>query len=283
MKCLACCGVFISFNSLKRAWYYAKCTILIFNSDINEHFMTPVESQIKKHCSVRRFTDAAIERELLHRLIECGQMASSSSFIQAYSIIRVTDTDHRQQIAAAAGGQGWVESAAEFLMICADLTRVEHCCALSGDGNLKGYTEHFIAATVDAALVAQNILLAAESNDLGGVFIGGIRNDPQLVADLLKLPKQVYPVFGLCLGYPSQAGQHKPRLPVSSILHEGSYRVDDMMDEIQEYDDKMTEYYATRNSNRRHSNWTQQTAKSVQGKRREHMLTFLQKQGLLNL
>ena len=245
--------------------------------------MTPVESQIKKHCSVRRFTDAPIKRELLHRLLECGQMASSSSFIQAYSIIRITDTDHRQQIATAAGGQVWVKSAAEFLMICADLTRVEHCCELSGDGNLKGYTEHFIAATVDAALVAQNILLAAESHGLGGVFIGGIRNAPQLVADLLKLPRQVYPVFGLCLGYPVKAGQHKPRLPVASILHEGCYRKNDIIDEIQEYDDTMAEYYASRHSNRRNSNWTQQTAQAMQGKRREHMLAFLQARGLLNL
>ena len=36
--------------------------------------------------------------------------------------------------------------------------------------------------------MAQNVLLAAESVGLGGVYIGGIRNDPQRVVDKLDIP-----------------------------------------------------------------------------------------------
>lgn len=65
----------------------------------------------------------------------------------------------------------------------------------------KGYTETFILATVDTALVAQNIMIGAESAGLGGVYIGGIRNNPQEVCELLTIPQHVYPVFGMCLSY----------------------------------------------------------------------------------
>jgi len=236
---------------------------------------------MKNHRSVRRFTEEKIGDEVLETLIGAGQSASSSSFIQAYSIVRVSDVTVRAQIAQAAGGQPWVESAPEFLVFCADLKRIELACIQQGLGELEGHTEHFLAASVDVALVAQNVLLAAESIDLGGVFIGGIRNDPQLLVDALQLPDQVYPVFGLCLGHPAKSPEVKPIFPVGSILHEGHYRVDKVEADVIAYDAQMEAYYESRNANKRISDWSSQTAKAVQLKKREHMLTFLHNQGLL--
>ena len=115
-----------------------------------------------KHRSIRKFLDKSIDTETLETLIECGQSAASSSFIQAYSVIRVTNNDTRTQIANAAGGQTWVEEAPEFLVFCADLKRIEQACIKQGAGKLEGNTEPFLAASVDVALMAQNVLLAAE-------------------------------------------------------------------------------------------------------------------------
>jgi len=241
----------------------------------------PVLAVMCNHRSVRKFEKRAIPGELLERLVACGQAASSSSFIQAYSIVRVTDPDHRAAIAEAAGGQAWVSEAPEFLVFCADLQRVNHCCVKAGLGELEGQTEHFIAATVDAALLAQNILLAAESEGLGGVFIGGIRNDPERVCELLALPDLVYPVFGMCLGWPAQAPQGKPRLPVQAVLHDDGYRLERVAGDVEAYDRLMAAYYGSRAENVRRSDWSTQTARAVQGKKREHMLGFLRRRGLL--
>lgn len=236
---------------------------------------------MKNHRSVRRFTDDTIKKSLLEELISAGQSAASSSFIQAYSIVRITDKSIREQIAKAAGGQPWINSAPEFLVFCADLKRVELACVQQGLGKLEGHTEHFLAASVDVALVAQNVLLAAESIGLGGVYIGGIRNEPQLLADLLKLPDQVYPVFGMCLGWPAKLPEVKPRFPVRSVLHEEQYNIDEVEADVLAYDEQMKTYYESRNANKRLSDWSSQTAKAVQLKKREHMLTFLQNRGLL--
>ena len=239
------------------------------------------EELIRQHTSVRYFSDAPVDSNLLFSILECGQMAPSSSFIQSYSIIRVNNKEHRKKIAHAAGGQSWVEKAPEFLIFCADLTRVEHACMKHGGENLEGHTEHFIAATVDVALVAQNILTVAESKGLGGVFIGGIRNNPELLSEILNLPDQVYPIFGFCLGWPASQGQLKPRLPLSAILHEESYNNEFLDQHIDTYDKLMTGYYSSRSYNQKNSNWSKETAKSMYKKRREHMLNFLQSQGLL--
>ncbi len=243
--------------------------------------MNEIMACMNQHVSVRSFTDQAIASELLEQLIACGQNASSSSFVQAYSVIRVTDSDKRSIIAQAAGNQRWIVEAAEFLVFCADMQRIQYCCEKAGQGQLQGYTEHFITATIYTALMAQNILLAAESNDLGGVFIGGIRNDPDTVCACLEIPDLVYPTFGLCLGWPKKKQQPKPRLPVQSILHEGGYQSHGIGQQVDQYDQQMHAYYASRSSNAKLTDWSEQTAMAVQGKTRDHMLTFLQQRGFL--
>jgi nitroreductase len=70
--------------------------------------------------------------------------------------------------------------------------------------------------------MAQNVAIAAESEGLGICYIGGVRNNPQQISELLSLPDHVYPVFGMCLGYPAHQPDVKPRLPVEAILKEDS-------------------------------------------------------------
>ena len=240
-----------------------------------------VIEQIGNHRSVRRFKETPVPEETLRMLVRCGQASASSSFIQAYSIVRVTDPEHRRRISAAAGDQAWIVDAPEFLVVCADLNRINYCCLKSGLGKLEGHTEHFIAATVDAALMAQNIMLAAESEGLGGVFIGGIRNAPDVVSTLLALPDLVYPVFGMCLGWPDHTPQQKPRMPVDTVLHQDRYHADVVPRDVDAYDALMAEYYRTRDENVRITDWSAQTARAVQGKKREHMLAFLRNRGFL--
>ncbi|MFM1892062.1 MAG: oxygen-insensitive nitroreductase [Pseudomonadota bacterium] len=239
---------------------------------------TPVMQQQRAHRSVRQYTGEPIAESLLEEIVRAGQAAASSSFIQAYSVVRVTRTEARRAIAAAAGGQAWIEQAAEFLVFCADLRRLDAACRHAGAGPLEGYAEHSLAAVVDVALLAQNVLLAAESAGLGGVYIGGIRNAPQVVVAQLALPDLVLPVFGMCLGWPAAAPEVKPRLPLQLILHQDRYRDPDEA-QLAAYDAEMAEYYRTRSSNTKLSDWRSAAANALQGKKREHMLDFLRQRG----
>jgi len=78
---------------------------------------------------------------------------------------------------------------------------------------------------VDAALAAQNAVVALESLGLGGVYIGALRNKPLEVAAELGLPANVLAVFGLVVGYPDPArpADVKPRLPQQAILFREQY------------------------------------------------------------
>ncbi len=238
----------------------------------------PVIQLLTSHRSVRRYTGEPIPPELLADLIRAGQGAASSSFIQAYSIVRVTRAQARSAIAQAAGGQSWIEQAAEFLVFCADLRRVDAACRREGLGSLEGWSEHGLAAVVDLALMAQNVLTAAESAGLGGVFIGGIRNDPEVLVETLGLPELVAPIFGMCLGWPAERPGIKPRLPLDLVLHQDSYR-DPAPQSMADYDRILSDYYAARSANARRGDWSSTTARAMQGKKREHLLPFLRRLG----
>lgn len=241
--------------------------------------MNNVIDLLKSHKSIRKFTDQPIGEELFYELLRAGQGAATSSFLQGATVIRVRNKETRKAIAVVAGGQGYIETAAEFVVFCADLKRPGNCCARYDQPFEGDYTEQFIIATVDVALMAQSMVVAAEASGLGICYIGAIRNDPQPVTDLLKLPKHVYPVFGMCLGYPDQQPEVKPRLPLSVVLKDEVY--DDSADGplIDAYDKDIQEYYGARTGGGHGTKWSEQVASLLSGKSRPHMRKFLAGQG----
>jgi nitroreductase len=241
--------------------------------------MNPVIELINSHRSIRRFTDRPVPEALLHALIRAGQAAATSSFLQGATVIRVRRPESRRLLAIYAGNQAYVETAAEFLVFCADLKRPGDCCIRQGKSFAGDYTEHFIIATVDVALMAQNVALAAESAGLGICYIGGIRNHPREVTDLLQLPKGVYPVFGLCLGYPDQNPEHKPRLPLELVLKDEVYSDEGDAERIDLYDQQVREYYRNRSGGGHGMSWSEQVANLLSEKLRPHMRGFLSEQG----
>ena len=201
---------------------------------------------MKSHRSIRKFTDRDVDDQTLKSVIAAAQCAATSHFVQAYTVIRVRDRRKRQAIAELAGPQVWVARAPVFLVFCADMQRHQLACDMHGAEMLSGFTEQFLTASVDCALFAQNVLIAAESLGLGGCYIGAIRNKIGDVDTLLDLPEKVYPVFGMCLGYPDQDPETKPRLPVQVVLKQHRYGAEGDRQLIEEYDKLVRSYYRTR-------------------------------------
>jgi len=146
---------------------------------------------------------------------------------------------------------------------------------------IKGLTEHFIIATVDVSLVAQNIVIASESSGLGICYIGALRNDPAKVCEILKLPDNVYPVFGLCIGFPAQNPEVKPRLPLEVIVKENFYDAIPEEKLIKKYDNELKSYYESRSMNNKVSVWSEQMSGKLSKESRAHMKDFLNKRGFL--
>lgn len=151
----------------------------------------------------------------------------------------MTDAARRDELARIAGGQAHIRQAPLILVWIANLSRA----AAVGErartplGGLD-YTETFLLAAIDTALAAQNALVAAESLDLGTVYVGALRNNPEAVARLLDLPARAVALFGLVVGHPDRSVPTavKPRLPQQGVLHHETYSAPVQSDAIVRHD-----------------------------------------------
>jgi nitroreductase len=243
--------------------------------------MNDVLKLLQSHRSIRKFAPEPVPDDLVGEIVRCGQAAATSSNIQAVTVIHVKDAAKREELARLAGGQPYVADAGAFLVFCADLHRPRLACESQGGTFAEGMTEHFIIATVDAALAAQNCVVAAESLGLGICYIGALRNHPREVSELLGLPRLVYPVFGLCLGRPAQDPEVKPRLPQRAMLGVDAYPGEGMLEAIREYDGEMREYYRRRTGGAKESWWSLEMMGVVGKEARPHMRGFLAERGFL--
>ena len=241
--------------------------------------MNDVIKLLQSHRSIRKFADKPIDQETVNSIIAAGQAAATSSNVQATTVIQVTNPQAREKLATAAGGQKYVETAGAFFVFCADLKRSAQACELKGGEFSQGMTEHFIIATVDVALFAQNCTIAAESLGMGICYIGGLRNNPADVSELLNLPENVYPVFGLCIGYPEQDPDIKPRLPLDAVLMQDTYNADALEPGITAYDEHIALYYRTRTGGKKESTWSEEMRALVGKESRPHMRGFLKSKG----
>lgn len=245
--------------------------------------MNQVIEKILDHRSIRSFLNEPLTKEQIHTIVECAQSAATSSYVQAYSIIGVSDPDKKAKLAEFAGPQIYVEKSAHAFVFCADLHRLDIAGEMEGENisELLESTENFMVACIDAALAAQNAALAAESMDLGICYIGGIRNHIQEVGDLLNIPHRVIPLFALIVGHPKNRSEKKPRLPLANVYHENSYQADEeiYVKQLEEYNQTISSYYDRRTQGKRKDTWTEQIVDMLGQKRRLYMKDYVEEQG----
>jgi len=176
---------------------------------------------ILNHRSIRKFKDKAIEQEKMDRILECGMRAANTGNMQIYSIIVTQQRTNIEALSKLHFGQG--STAAAFLTVCVDVNRYHHWCRLRGCDEPYDNFLWLMSGTVDATLAAQNICLAAESEGLGGCYLGTVMYNTRAIADLLELPKGVVPVVTLCMGYPDEEPALSERLPLEGVVHQEKY------------------------------------------------------------
>ncbi|MEN9772982.1 MAG: hypothetical protein RL322_52 [Pseudomonadota bacterium] len=219
-----------------------------------------------RHRSVRAYSDRALPPGTLEMLVAAGQSAATSSNLQAWSVVAVEDPERKQRLSLMANDQAHIRQCPLFMVWIADLSRLDRVAEGIGqtaDGNR--FLEMFLVAAIDAALAAQNAVVAAESLGLGTVYIGAIRNKPEEVAAELALPPDSMAVFGLCVGYPDPArpADVKPRLRQSTILHREQYSTASEAAAVSEYNARMGAFQASQGMKR--IDWSAQATGRVAG------------------
>jgi nitroreductase len=203
---------------------------------------------ILNHRSVRAYVPTPLPDRTVETLIAAAQSAASSSNLQYWSVIAVTDRAIKGTLAMLAGNQRHIDEAPLLLLFTIDLARARALGERAGkptDG--LDYLDSLLVGATDAALAAQNATLAAESLGLGTVYIGALRNNSQQVADAVGLPPRTTIVFGLVVGYPDpdRPTAIKPRLSQDVVLHDDLYSAAGDEAAIAKYDEVSRNFQAS--------------------------------------
>jgi nitroreductase len=184
----------------------------------------------------RRYSDRPVPDALARLLLAASFSASSKSDFQQASALWLRDRDRRDRLAALFPDMPWIGNAPVFLVFLGDARRLDRLGELRGKPRENGALEGFFNATVDAALALQTCALAAETLGLGTCPISVLRNRITEVAAILELPEKVFPVAGLCLGWPAQPGFISMRLPLEASVHIDRYDDSGLEQAVDGYD-----------------------------------------------
>lgn len=252
---------------------------------------TPAEGElaaILSHRTHRRYADTPVSEDLMQQVLAAGLSAPAKSDLQQVAIVRVENARLRQAIAELLPSMPWVAQAPRFLVVCGDSRRIRRICELRDIPFANDHLDAFFNATADAALVLQNLIRAASAAGLGVCPISVVRNHAKRIAELLALPDHVFPLAGLCLGWPSQEGYVSLRLPMTLTVHVDRYDDTNLAAEIDGYDRRRNARRSIPENDWRHVErfgrpsfygWSEDKARQVSVPERQDFGAFIRRQG----
>ncbi|WP_226666588.1 NADPH-dependent oxidoreductase [Metabacillus litoralis] len=218
--------------------------------------MNDVISTLTSHRSFRKYKEQQITEEQLNSILSSAQSAPTWIHGQQVSVIVIQDKERKAKLANFCGNQNHINEAPTFLVFCADFNRakiasdIENVPFAACDDS-----DALLVGATDVGIALSNAIAASESLGLGTVPIGGIRKKPLDVIELLKLPKYVIPIAGLCVGYGLEDPGINPRLPKDSFIHKEEYD-HDQKSYINIYDETFRQHHLNKSNGDRDVTWS---------------------------
>ena len=222
------------------------------DKDFSKVDVSDLINTIVSRASIRKFSKKNIPKELLTLLITAAQSAPSKSNLQQYSILVIQNKSIKKEISNLIGNTKWALTAPVFLLFLADIRRNIKITNHKGYNHKNNNVDTFMNGVIDAALSMQSMICASESIGLGVCPISMIRNIIEEVKTLCKLPKGVFPIAGLAIGWPDEKSPASLRLPQDIVTHFNTYNEKNLIDKINEYDERVFNVAPIEESKQRH-------------------------------
>lgn len=219
--------------------------------------MKSVKQTLLERRSIRRYEREPITDTQLSLIYEAIRNTPTSYNGQQFSVIDVSDQGLKEKLYKLTG-QKQIKTCNRFLAFCADFHRIQIGAEAKAIDfpPIHNTADGLILGIVDATLAMMSAVVAAESEGLGTCCVGYARTaNPKEISALLKLPPHVFLVCGLAIGVPRELPDMKPKLPAPLLIHNNTYRSDDLRDELLAYDAKIIHYNATRQGSKSENDW----------------------------
>jgi nitroreductase len=159
--------------------------------------------------SIRQYRDESPSDEVLESIVRAGQQAPFS-----YQLCSLLLSRNKEKNPFGAP---------LLFTICVDSHRLELVMARRNWRMVTNDLSLLFFGIQDAALMAENMVIAGESLGLGSCFLGDAPYRAEEIIKEYKLPKRVFPIVHLTMGYPAEDPPPRPRYPIGFTLFEDEY------------------------------------------------------------
>ena len=225
------------------------------------------------HRTCRQFSERPVGDDVLDVVLAATFSTPSKSDLQQCSVIVVDDPASRAAIAELIPAMPWVAESPRFLVFCGDSRRIRRIADEAGVVFANDHLDAFLNAAADAAMHLSSFVWAAESLGLGTCPISVVRNHIDEVSEILGLPDHVFPLAGMCVGWPDRTERLSPRLPMSVTVHRDRYLDDDASVLIADYDRRRSA------AQPKGADWSVAKATMVAQPERAQLARFLRQRG----
>lgn len=243
--------------------------------------MNQTIEQMLNRRSVRNFTGESVNDEHLKLILQAAQQAPTSINGQQISLVVTRDKKTIQKIAEIAGGQPQVATSDIFVTVVIDYHRADAAMKEVGQEMvISRSAEGIVVGSVDAGIAVNALQTAAESLGYGTTVIGGIRNNPAAMIELLNLPENTYPVVGSTIGVADVAipSAVKPRVALESYAMNEKYDAEKVAEGVKVYDVELRNWWDSIGLKEMPS-YTAQTAQFYSNIYFPHIAKTLEQQG----
>ena len=169
----------------------------------------PVIKTMLNRKSIRKYTPDMPSQDVIETVVRAGQKAPFAS--QLCSLLLSRDQAHNPFKAPL------------LFTVCVDAHKWERIM-VERDWEMVGDDMTLLLLGFqDAALMAENMVIAAESLGMGSCFLGGVPFQSKTIIEAYNLPPRVFPMVGLTMGYPAENPPTRPRYPLDFVLFEDQY------------------------------------------------------------
>ena len=170
--------------------------------------VNPVTQTMLNRKSIRRYKSEMPSDKVITAIVRAGQQAPFAA--QLGSVLLSRKKKHPF-------------GAPLLFTVCVDAHKLELFMARRGWRMVSNDLWVLLLGIQDATLMAENMVIAAESLGLASCFLGNAPYIADKIIKQYKFPPRVFPLVQLVMGYPAEDPPPRPRFPIEFVLFEDEY------------------------------------------------------------
>lgn len=160
--------------------------------------------------SIRKYQNKKISADIVMKLLQAGMNAPSACNQQCWHFVVIEDKEIMNELSMIHGGYHTLKNSPLSILVCVEPGTAKLDCFLDQD----------------CAAATENILIAAQSLELGALWMGvnqTAEEDSNIIRRCLHIPEHIQPFSFVSIGYPDEQAHPQNKYDEKKIHYNSTW------------------------------------------------------------